>query len=176
MSLRHGLRRVGLLLLVVVALASVAGCGSRSSSSGSSSSGSGTTPKIVHFAKTKFLLHAGLAFGAFHRYLYKPFRAGSFSDPLHHKVALVRGAAAGLFVVHEVRQASAAAQGSAVLRKLTSPLTALAATVTGFATRAKGGQLDSGALDSANGAIDTIRNGASSAGAAITERAPPVNP
>jgi hypothetical protein len=25
----------------------------------------------------KFVLHAGLAFGAFHRYIYKPFKAGA---------------------------------------------------------------------------------------------------
>jgi hypothetical protein len=37
------------------------------------------TSNTKSFAKTKFVLHAGLAFGAFHRYLYKPYQAGTFN-------------------------------------------------------------------------------------------------
>ncbi len=88
-----------------------AGCGSKSSSSGSSPSGSNggqssssQPPKKVRFAKTKFVFHAGLAFGAFHRYIYKPFRAGSFSRPLSHKKALLKAAVAALFVATRSRR------------------------------------------------------------------------
>ena len=165
-------------------LAFVTGCGSKSSTSGSASSSANggasaqtTTPaKTVHFAKTKFLLHAGLAFGAFHRYLYKPFKAGAFSHPLQHKLALVKAAAAALFVVHEVNKAREAAQGSALLRKLFSPLSALAGTLTGLAAGLKGGHADAAMLGSVNTAIDSIKRGASSAGAPVTEHAPPANP
>jgi len=44
----------------------------------------------VHLAKTKFVLHAGLAFGAFHRYIYEPFRSGAFTSPLHHGLSAGR--------------------------------------------------------------------------------------
>lgn len=31
----------------------------------------------VPFDKTKFVLHAGLAFGAFHRFIYAPYKANT---------------------------------------------------------------------------------------------------
>ena len=34
-------------------------------------------------------LHAGLAFGAFHRWIYKPAKAGELSHPLEHKFTTV---------------------------------------------------------------------------------------
>jgi hypothetical protein len=162
--------------LLALTLASATACGSKSSSSSGASAGGApvaqTTTKHIHFAKTKFLLHAALAFGAFHRYIYKPYRAGVFSHPLQHKLALVKAAAAGALVVHELRKASEDAQSSALLRKLFSPLTALAATVTGLAASVKSGHPDPAALGSANGAIESIKQSASSAGVRVGEHAP----
>ncbi|MEV7908560.1 hypothetical protein AB0P04_43915, partial [Streptomyces anulatus] len=37
-----------------------------------------TTGNAKRFAKIRFALHAGLALGAFHRYIYKPLRSGGF--------------------------------------------------------------------------------------------------
>ena len=88
-------------------------------------SGGGVT-STVHFAKTKFLLHAGLAFGAFHRYIYKPFRAGVFSHPFLHKLWLIKAGLAALFIRHELRLAATDVRASPLLRKLFSPLTAVA--------------------------------------------------
>jgi hypothetical protein len=165
-------------LLLVLTLAFANACGSKSSTSSGASEGGAaagqttTAPKHIRFAKTKFVLHAGLAFGAFHRYIYKPFKAGVFSHPLQHKLAHVKAAAATAFVVHELRKASEDAQSSALLRKLFSPLTALAATVTGLAAGVKAGHADPAALGSANSAIESIKQGASSAGAHVGEHAP----
>ena len=107
--------------LLVLALLFATACGSKSSSSSGPGGGpavQATAPaKTIHFAKTKFLLHAGLAFGAFHRYVYKPFKAGAFSHPLQHKLALLKAGAAALFVVHEVRKAREDAQASAKQRE-----------------------------------------------------------
>ena len=162
--------------LLVLALLFATACGSKSSSSSGPGGGpavQATAPaKTIHFAKTKFLLHAGLAFGAFHRYVYKPFKAGAFSHPLQHKLALLKAAAAALFVVHEVGKAREDAQASALLRRLFSPLTALATTVAGVAAGLKAGHADAASLASANGAVESIKRGASSAGAPITEHAP----
>jgi hypothetical protein len=163
----------------MMALTLAVGCGSKSSPTTSSANGASVTTvphKTIHFAKTKFLLHAGLAFGAFHRYVYKPFKAGAFSHPLQHKLALVKAGAAALFVVHEVKKAREDAQASALLRKFFSPLGALAATVTGLAASLKGGHADAASLGSANSAIDAIKSSASAAGVPVTEHAPPVNP
>ena len=35
------------------------------------------TSNTIAFAETKFVLHSGLAFGAFHRYLHKSHKAGT---------------------------------------------------------------------------------------------------
>jgi hypothetical protein len=63
-------------LLIVTLAFAAAGCGSSSGSSSSGaaaagSSGSQTTsstPNVERLPTVKFVLHAGLAFGAFHRY------------------------------------------------------------------------------------------------------------
>ena len=76
-------------LLVMVALAT-AGCGSSSSSTSSSAAGASSsaststssTPNVGRLPTAKFVLHAGLAFGAFHHWIYKPFKAGAFSGGL----------------------------------------------------------------------------------------------
>ncbi len=63
---------------IVLALA-LAGCGSSASSSASTSTSTspGTASSSVALAKTKFVLHAGLAFGAFHHFIYSPLKAAS---------------------------------------------------------------------------------------------------
>jgi len=80
---------------VAGALASV-GCGSKSSSSSSStelsSAATTSTSSVGHLPTAKFVLHAGLALGAFHRYIYKPFKAGPFTSGslFKHKLAVVK--------------------------------------------------------------------------------------
>jgi hypothetical protein len=160
-------------LLVLLALAFFSGCGSKSSSSSSAGGLAAAVPaKHIHFAKTKFLLHAGLAFGAFHRYVYRPLQEGDFSHPLAHKLALVKAAAAVAFIVHELRIAREDAQASAVLRRLFSPLGALAGSVGALAAGLRAGHPSGTAVSSANGAIDSIKSLASSAGAPVTEHTP----
>jgi len=159
------------LAVVLVALALVfAGCGSSSSSSAGGSSASSSTPtKKVHFAKTKFVLHAGLAFGAFHRYLYKPLKAGVFSQPLSHKAALVKAALATAFIVHELKIAYTDAQSSPALTKLVSPLTALKNKVTAMVAGLKAGHYDPAQINSAQSDVASITSRAGGAGAPVKD-------
>jgi len=92
------------------------------------------------FPKTKFLFHAGLAFGAFHRYIYKPFKAGTFTGP-NKVTAIAKAALAGLFVYHEVGEALKQAQCSHTLAVLVSPLTALSSAIKAAADKLKAGGL-----------------------------------
>lgn len=174
---RSTIRAAALMLLTALVLLG-AGCGSKSSSGSSSQSGSSggqsapaSSPpaKKVHFAKTKFVLHAGLAFGAFHRYIYKPFRAGAFSRPLSHKKALLKGAAAALFVVHEVKVARTDVQSSPLLSKLFSPLAALESKVTGLRTAFRGGRSDPAQINSANTDITNIGRQSATSGAPVRD-------
>ncbi len=175
---RIAIRAAALMLLTAFVLLG-AGCGSKSSSGSTSqggSSGSQTSPpaKKVRFAKTKFVLHAGLAFGAFHRYIYKPFRAGAFSRPLSHKKALLKAAVAALFIVHEVKVARTDVQSSPLLTKLFSPLAALERKVAGLRTSFRGGRADSSQINSANTDITNIGRQSATSGAPVRDLPTPM--
>lgn len=163
-------------LLVLLALA-VAGCGSSSSSDSASTA---TTAKIAtvagptHLATAKFVLHAGLAFGAFHRYIYKPLRAGDFKSLLHHKLAVLKATAAATFVVHELGLASVDAKASPSLRKLASQLTLLSAGFGAALTKLKSGHFNPLEIETASSVIESIERAAAAGGATITESSPTV--
>jgi len=60
-----------------VPAAGAAGGAGTSGSGPTTSAGGCPTSNTKSFAKSKFVLHVGLAAGTFHRYLYKPFKAGT---------------------------------------------------------------------------------------------------
>jgi hypothetical protein len=168
----------GILLIALVLAA--AGCGSSKSSSSaapaasssSAAASSGTTSTSTKLAKTKFVLHAGLAFGAFHRWIYKPVKAGYLSHPLQHKAALVKGGLAGAFVIHELKLALADAQADPTLSKLVAPITALQDKLKSLPSDIKSGTANPADVLSANDQIGSIHRLAASAGQPITEQTP----
>lgn len=126
--------RTALVPAAVLGIALVAGCGPSSSSAGSSS-GSGGSSTASHvaagssasssaanaaascptsntrsFAKTRFAGDVGLAIGTFHRYLYKPYRAGSFTKGANGRIkALLKGgttAALDVRLLHNAQEIS----------------------------------------------------------------------
>jgi hypothetical protein len=158
-------------LLLVVAIVALAGCGSSSSSSSSSSA---TKSASAVTSSARFALHAGLAFGAFHRYIYKPLKSGELKSPLSHKLTLVKAVAAGAFTVHEIKLASEAAKGSPTLSKFVAPLSALSAGIGTAVASAKSGHVDTNALESSKSSIESIKSDASKSGASVTESSPSV--
>lgn len=150
---RAGVRSWGLPAVLVLVIA-LAGCGSSSSSA--AHAGTGSAPQHVHFAKTKFLLHAGLAFGAFHRYIYKPFRSGGFNPPARHKLAIVKAGAAALFAYHEIKIALIDAQSSPLLSKLVSPITGLQTRLSSLGHHLHGGQLNPAEINATNTNVTSI--------------------
>jgi hypothetical protein len=120
----------------------------------------------------RFALHAGLAFGAFHRYIYTPLKSGALKNPLSHKAATLKAIIAGAFTVHEVKAASQAAKSNPKLAKLAAPLTALSGAITAAVASAKSGKVNTSQLESSNSAIDSIKREAASAGTSVTEKAP----
>ena len=164
-------------LLVMVALAA-AGCGSSTSSSaaGASSSAStsaSSTPNVGRLPTAKFVLHAGLAFGAFHHWIYKPFKAGAFSGGLFkHKLTVLKAGLAGLFAYHELKLAVMDAQASPKLAKLVAPVTALAAKIKSIGSSVKSGKPDASSLSSANGDITSVSGLASAAGISVPDQIP----
>lgn len=121
-----------------------------------------------NFAKTRFVLHTGEGFGAFHRYLYAPYRAGVFTKPGSRIKAFVKAGAAALFIKRQVRLASEDVKANPTLCKLVAaPLAKVGNEISGAVTKLKGG--DPSGIQDANTSITSIESAAASKGAAVKE-------
>jgi hypothetical protein len=164
------------LLLVMASTLGAAGCGSSTKTvSETNANGQVKTQTVpnVHFAKTKFVLHVGLAFGAFHRYIYKPLKAGAFKSGAPGRVkAILKAAAAALFAVHELKVAHEDALSDPHLRPLANKVDALFNKLGGLAAALKGGSLNPADILGSAGAVDALGAASSGAGAGIKEVVP----
>jgi hypothetical protein len=97
------------ILIALAACAIAVGCGSGSHRTASH-----------HRAKHIVLTKASLGFGAFHRFVWLPARAGRLADPLSPAVS--HAAAAARFTSNELRVAAQQVQRSKRLRVLFAPL------------------------------------------------------
>jgi hypothetical protein len=153
--------------VLLVSVLIVAGCGSSKAGSPASAGGGSNT---VHLAKTKFVIHTGLAFGAFHRWIYKPFRNGDFSHPFSHKLTIVKAALAGGFVLHEIRLARNDAAHSRLLSRVVLPLLGLYGTIQLIRGALSHHQAPNGAdVSRANSQVGSAESASKSAGQPITE-------
>jgi hypothetical protein len=182
MNLPIRLRRLTLLVCALGVLGfAVAGCGSSSSSSSAAASTSASSAAVsssstgsISNTKAKFVLHAGLAFGAFHRWIYGPLKAGDFKSPLSHKAAVVKAGLAAAFVVHELKLALQDAQADATLSKLVAPITAVQTKLEGAVSSIKSGNVSSSTLQSLESDVNSIKGQASSSGSSIIDQIPSV--
>jgi hypothetical protein len=95
------------------------------------------------FDKTRFALHLGLAYFAFHHFVYSRWKDGSFKPGAAHRTLnIVKAGVALLFTYHELKKAYDIAHGSSsgVLRALVKPLDALVTKANAVANRLRGGQ------------------------------------
>jgi hypothetical protein len=159
-----------------VAVLALAGCGSSSTttSAGTAShaGSAAASSSSISLPTTKFVLHAGLAFGAFHHFIYLPIKAGVLRHPLSHKFTLVKAGLAVLFVAHELRLAVADAQASKVLRPVVAPLTAAVNKLEGLKSSITGGSVNPSELDAVNAHLTQAGQSAQSAGHTITPMVP----
>jgi len=166
--------RLTVIAVLSVLAVSLVGCGSSGSSSSASgaSAAAGSSTSTTHFAKTKFVLHAALAFGAFHRWIYKPAKAGELSHPFRHPLTATKAALAAAFTYHELKLALADAQASPTLSKLVAPITALQNKIHGVEGSVKSGGTSASEATGIDGAVSSIKGQAASAGQPITEQTP----
>ncbi|MBE7160889.1 MAG: hypothetical protein INR72_06545 [Williamsia herbipolensis] len=174
-------RRLAVLLMILVApIALLAGCKKSDSSSSAapssavvaSQSASATdcpTSNTTSFAKTKFVAHSGLAFGAFHRYLYKPYKAGTFTKGADGRLtAFAKGGLAALFIKREIRLASEDVKANPTLcRTIAAPLARIGDTVQSAFDKAKSG--DASGLDDVQSAVTSVSSSSKKDGVDITE-------
>jgi hypothetical protein len=153
------LRPLSVVLLLACLL--LAACGT--SSSKSSGSGGATTAAVSAPsgrgsgpASAEFVLHTGLAFEAFHHYVYKPLKAADLANPQLRKLTMLKVAAAATFALHQIKLATQDAKGDPKLAKLVAPLSALGAGIDTAVASAKNGYLDTRTLEQGNATIDLI--------------------
>jgi hypothetical protein len=176
-------RRVSLLITALL-LALTVGCGSDTKSTTAQSpatvsSGTSQTPSSTtcasagtrKFAKTRFLVNAGLAYGAFNRYILKPYRAGAFQKGANGRVAaLAKAGTSAVFVADQLRRAKNNAAADPSLCKLAAPLEKAAVALTGLVSGLKAGSFNPTDLLSADGLLKQIGKDSAGAGATITEK------
>lgn len=133
-------------------------------------SGDFTCPdnNTINFAKTKFVTHAGLGFGAFHRWIYKPAKGGGFKKGADGRIkAFVKAGAAALFVKREVRLASEDAKANPTLCKsIVAPLKTISDKITSAVSSAKSG--DTSSIESLQGDVTNVMNSSKQQGDTIT--------
>jgi hypothetical protein len=171
---RTGLsRRTRVLLtgIVLVGLVSVTGCGPTGSPSASVPAVPGAACQqvgSVSFDKTKFVLHAGLAFGAFHHFIYAPYRAGT----LHGVGALAKAGLAGLFTVHELKLAKADAESSPTLCHLAAPFDKASAAISSSTSKIRSGKANNQDIEGLNNEVNAAQRGAADDGVPAPDRVP----
>ncbi|MEV7007822.1 hypothetical protein [Streptosporangium sp. NPDC051022] len=127
-----------------------------------------TEGNAKRFAKTRFALHAGLALGAFHRYIYKPLRAGGFKEGAEkRKRTFAKAAVAGLFAVHELRRAKSFAMGNPTLCR---GVETVSNSFSELVDKLKGGTATEQDLDASRNSFGNLQKDATSNGAPIQER------
>ena len=135
------------------------------------------TAQTRKFAKTRFITNAGLAAGAFKRYVYNPYRKGTFkSGAKGQKRAIAKAAAAGLFTLDQLRRAKANVQADPALCKtLSAPMQRLSGAMKGLVDKLKRGEVDPSAMGLASGALEQTRGSAGSVGAGFKDKDVPSN-
>ena len=124
-----------------------------------------TTPRTAPaiFDKTRFLLHAGIAFFAIH-HEYKRFQQGYFAAGAPHRVTnIIKAAAVLLIGVHEAKVAYGIAEKSKsrTLHALASPVHALATKMDAIRATFAKGQGSAADIQRLNTAASTLNSTAS---------------
>lgn len=122
----------------------------------------------IKFDKTKFVLHAGLAFGAFHHFIYRPYT----EHRLHGVLALGKAGLAGLFTVHELKLAKADAESSPTLCKLVAPFDRASAALSGEVDKIKSDKATAGDMDGLGKQVNALQAAAKSAGVEAPDLVP----
>ena len=173
--------------LSIALIVFVAGCSSSPSSSsaahGATSTSTSTATAGTYAApcptkatkaavKTRFVLDAGLAAGAFKKWIYNPWQAGAFKKGMNGRIAaMVKAGIAGTFVVSRLHAAKTLAQSDPLLCKLTiGPINKLTASIQSLVGKSKAGTLSTTDVASSSSALDQFKTASTGAGAPVTEQ------
>lgn len=143
--------------------------GSTPSSGGTTAATDCPTSNTRSFAKTRFVADLGLAAGSFHRYILKPYQAGSFTKGTHGRtLALVKAGATAALDAKLLKNATENVKGSPALCKaLYKPMTELSNKLGDLKGEVTSGNLTS--VAGIEGLVSQVTGAAKSSGIPITE-------
>jgi hypothetical protein len=118
----------------------------------------------------------GLAAGAFRKWIYNPWQAGTFHKGANGRVAaMVKAAVAGAFVVNRLHAAKTLAQSDPLLCKLTiAPINKLTASIAALVGKSKAGTLSPADVAGPSGDLTQLKAASTGAGAPVTEQTPSI--
>jgi hypothetical protein len=122
--------------------------------------------------KTRFVAHLGVAYFCFHHWVLKPYQDGALAQGAPHRFStIVKGGAALLFAVHEVKVAEKIARTSPdpLLQKLDGGLTDLTSSFSTIGEKLKSGHFDPADIQILKGKSDAVAAGAAADGATIKD-------
>jgi hypothetical protein len=167
------LKRILVLILgSVILLSGATACGSSSksssppaavqaSASASSSTGTCTEAGTRKIPKTRLLADLGLTYGAFHRYLYKPYEAGAFHKGTSGRTkAIIKAGLASAAIVKLLSNASKNAAADPTLCKYVPNIDNIKGGLTALAGKIKGGTASSSDVSNLSGQFDQLKKGA----------------
>ena len=168
-------RVMALIMGLMILLGGATACGSSSSSTQSaapasqtaSSAGTQTgspascasvgTRKIP---KTRLLADLALTYGAFHRYLYKPYKAGAFRKGAEGRTkAIIKAGLATAVILKLLSNAKKNAEADPTLCKFVPNIDTIKASLSNLAAKIKGGSATSGDADSTNSLFEQLKSG-----------------
>jgi len=158
-------------VLVMLVMFGLAGCGSSNDQNPAPQTAAQACPttSTKSFAKTRFVADVGLIAGSFHRWIWKPYQAGSFKKGAEHRfVTIAKAAATAVFINHELKNALSNVKASPGLCKvLYTPLQKVTVLVNDLSSNLRHGNL--GTLAGVNAGLGGITSLLASNGSPVTE-------
>ncbi len=169
-------RAIALVVGLVILFGGAAACGSSSKSTSAVTSGSQASGAVTptgspstgtcaeagtrKIPKTRLLADLALTYGAFHRYLYKPYKAGSFHKGADGRTkAIIKAGLASAAIVKLLSNASKNAAADPTLCKFVPSIDGIKASLAGLISKIKGGTATSSDVDSTSSMFDQLKNG-----------------
>ncbi|MBV9204337.1 MAG: hypothetical protein JO037_02785 [Actinobacteria bacterium] len=135
-----------------------AGAASGTASAASGSCASAGTRKIP---KTRLVADLALTYGAFHRYLYKPYKAGSFAKGANGRTkAIIKAALASAAIIKLLSNARDNAAADPTLCKFVPNMDSIKSSLSDLTGKIKGGTATDGDVNSTSNLFDQLKNGA----------------
>ena len=111
--------------------------------------------------KTRLLADLALTYGAFHRYLYKPYKAGAFRKGASGRTkAIIKAGLATAVIVKLLSNAKKNAAADPTLCKFVPSIDNIKASLSNLANKIRGGSATSSGADSTNSLFEQLRSGA----------------